>query len=194
MNQIEKQEESGTAGAETKEDNPSFLHKEGLPEPSVLFSEITALLSPGPFLDSVGRVAPRMFRVDSVNYLGYLIEETDDSFIVALLVRLEKNQDSQQVTATPPVSGSVTRILKASVAMVGRPSPVQILYFLSLSEPRFGEIPDYFTKARQDHIRFLIKSLEAQLNVSKLPTPPTGKRRVDGKIRVSEDMVSKLKH
>lgn len=122
----------------------------------------------GPFLDPEGRVAIRAFSHKDVVLLGFLIEETDDSFMVLLPAHLAR--DEMGVKATQVIPSPMARLLKTSINLMYMPTPVQLLYYLSLVKIQFPTCPGYFTKDRIGHIDNIVDILKLDLGVHKTTT------------------------
>lgn len=205
-NMSAKQEEP-TPSFYPNEDYKSVLPEEtGAPyDPNGLLRAISTLGHPGPFLDEGGRIAVRCFRIDSVVHLAFLIEETHDSFYVVFPSVLNRD-GSGMISAMSPLSSAVVRLLKTANMMIGMPSPSQVLYFLSLSEHRFEELPSFFTAQRKSHITNLISLIRSQLKVVRIDsqgeTPQSESQDVSkepeksgsDKIIIGDQAMSKLVH
>lgn len=205
---------------EKKEVNPSFyLNKDynsgeagDSPDTSQVnevLGTVDTLNSRGPFAHSDGRVAIRVFILPHVSYIGFLIEETDDSFYVLFLAHFEKNVD-QMVSLVYPTSSTITRLLKSTGPLVAMAAPPQVLYYLGLTETRQHEVPTYFTKTRKDFLTNLVSLLKTELKVKEIEVEGrsnsvsseehTAQRRTgkskddDGKIIVPDVLMSRLVH
>jgi len=176
------------------------------PSESDLLKTIRVLGASGPFLNPDGRIALRAFILPTSTYIGYLIEESADSFYILFLSSFEKDA-TRMVSLVSPTASTITRLLKTSGCMVAMPTPPQVLYYLSLTEARFSEAPSYFTEQRKTFISNLISMLKTELKVVRVksntteesPTfvsaEKTGKvRGDDGKIVVPDLLMSKLVH
>ena len=166
-----------------KGSNPSFYPNEittkaeavaPAPQPeaedlaSVLLSEIAILSSEGPFTDVSGKIAVRVFKTADKMLMGFLLEETPDSFILACASTLREEPAIRSVVATSVTSAALSRVLKSSVEIVSLPAPLHLFYFLVGVRDRVVEAPSYFTSARIEHIDNLISSLKKLLNIDNM--------------------------
>lgn len=202
--------------AEGLNEAPSESSESPTPEESNLFfygtelgplqREIGLLCATGPFVDNEGRVAVRAFKLSSETLLGYLIEELPDSFLIVFPAVLSKNEDSELVSAVHPLSSPTCRLFKSKVTLMGMPTPTQVLYYLSLTDTRFDELPDYFTIHRKTNVAALIAMIKDQLNIvrvesnadntGKVLKAPSQKTKPSYEMSnlLPDSMASKLKH
>lgn len=198
-----------------EENNRSFLLEENYKSESSkeagpsqeqidFYHPIIALKAKGPFVNEDGRIALRAFLFSDSVYVGYLIEESDDSFYVLFMASLEKDI-SGMVSLNYPSTSSITRLLKSTGPMIAMPTPSQVLYYLSLTQARMEECPGYFTEVRRDFINNLIEILKKELKIVRVESnaselvrsagnEPSKEKASDGKIIIPDLLMSKLVH
>lgn len=140
----------------------------------VFLRQISHLNETGPFLGEEGRIALRAFSYKEVTLFGFLIEETHEAFMVLLPASLSR--DEAGVKATQIIASPLARLMKTSVGIMSLPTPVQTLYYLSLSLKQFVTCPGYFTTARTQQVTNLIEMLKMALDVSETGTTLTSSK------------------
>lgn len=148
---------------------------------TALSGEMWQLNKPGPFLDEDGRIALRSFVYKDVTLLAFLLEETSDSFMVLLPAHLSK--DDKGVKATQIIATAMGRLLKSSVSLMYMPSPVQMLYYLSVMREQFKTCPGYFNGTRIGQIDGLVGILKTSLGVKE-----KGKPKAEVKTEAAADL------
>jgi hypothetical protein len=130
----------------------------------IFLREIYHLNDPGPFFGEEGRIALRAFAYKDVTLFGFLVEETREAFMVLLPASLSR--DEEGVKATQIIASPLAKLMKSSVGIMSLPTPVQTLYYLSLSLKQFGTCPGYFTEVRIQQITNLVGMLKIAMSVS----------------------------
>lgn len=154
-----------------------------------MLSEITKLTNRGPFFDDDGRICIRCFRIGSFVVFAFVVQEFDDSFILVGKSEL-KQQGNDPVFCASASPFILSRTFKTSIEEIGFPQPTHLIYFLKGIQERFEELPEYFTEKRQAQIISLASVLEQELG----KIEPKKQVIVQGKIILSSEMHSKLKH
>jgi hypothetical protein len=126
---------------------------------ATFIQELQQLLDPSPRYASGKKLSIRCFMMpNSKVFLGFLLQEIEDSFVVALPSVLAEDQLGLQFTVDIPFSPIVR--LSKSGAMVGIPNLETMHTFLVGSQSKLGSIPGFFNEARKEQIRTLIEKLE----------------------------------
>ena len=89
---------------------------------------------------------------DNSVFVGLLIEETVDSFLVGAAAKLRMTKD-RVVTAEEISVQPMIRVMKSSISYLVVPTDLTIYhYFAFLEEYGYNKLPDYFTKERKAFI------------------------------------------
>jgi hypothetical protein len=89
---------------------------------------------------------------DGSVFLGILLGETDDSFLVGAAAKMMMNKD-RQITSEPISAEPVIRVIKNSLKyIVTAQELTQYHYYAFLEGFGYKYLPDYFTEARKEHI------------------------------------------
>lgn len=136
----------------------------------IFLREISQLNDRGPFIGEEGRIALRAFSYKDVTLFGFLVEETSDAFMVMLPASLAR--DDAGVKATQVIASPIARLMKSSVGIMSLPTPVQTLYYLSLTLKQHSTCPGYFTTTRTRQVTNLVGLLKIALGVEATPSKP----------------------
>lgn len=164
----------------------------------IFLREIYHLNDPGPFMGDEGRIALRAFAYKDVTLFGFLVEETHEAFMVLLPASLSRDDDG--VKATQVIASPLARLMKSSVGIMSLPTPVQTLYYLSLTLKQLTTCPGYFTVARIQQITNLVGMLKIAMNVSEtVPLNDGVKPKVEAAMKkdtfqVPDSLIPRITH
>lgn len=196
MSQIDQQQSSME-----EEGAPSFYvpeitttSSEEVPVKDSLLAEMDSLTAKGPFIDESGKIAVRVFRYKDKAIVAYLLEEKEDSFIVACPSILREEVERKSVIAVSTTSSALSRIMKYGIESVSLPTPLYLFYFLVGTRDRFSEAPSYFTQKRSSNVDNIMTMLKSMLGVDKVVTATDAKEKKKESPRFPMPDVSRLKH
>jgi hypothetical protein len=86
---------------------------------------------------------------DGSVFVGIIIEELADSFLVGVAATLRMNSD-RQVTSEEVSTQPMIRLMKAHIKYLVVPTPMTVYhYFAFLEENGYNKLPEYFTAERK---------------------------------------------
>lgn len=89
---------------------------------------------------------------DNSVFVGVILEELTDSFLVGASAMLRMGQD-RKVIAEEISTQPVIRVLKSSLKYMVAPTEMTVYhYFAFLEKFGYNKLPDYFTDARKEYI------------------------------------------
>lgn len=149
---------------EIKTFNPESTEKIPLPEMTneekAFISEMAALNQKGVIIRK-GAVSVRMFSMGGgKTIVAYLLQETDDGFIVALPTCLVSNTETGVVTAEFIAPSAMVKLFKTGSYLMALPTPTIFYHYLNLTKDRFSSIPGFFNQERRNQVDALLTQLK----------------------------------
>jgi hypothetical protein len=134
-------------------------------EEKAFISEMAALNLKGVVIRK-GVVSVRMFSLGGgKTVVAYLLQETDDGFIVALPVCLNSNPQTNEVTAEFISPTTMLKLFKTGSYLLALPTPTIFYHYLNLTKDRFGSLPGFFNEERKAQVDTVLSQLKITYDI-----------------------------